>query len=269
MNKTVEKELAAQYAKIATNLNNNPSEEYLDKLLETFSQQLSSISEKKQDYTSQKQLLRRLTAVKDNSSEINLTEDQKITGSIEKLKVIYEDNTEITTEQMNRKIQGLQPYLEIIENIDLHDYTIEDEKFLKFLETLLLKKRKGKFRIKNIGKEVIQSQEVKERLNSYFSDKKKPIKKFSAIVERINEDSKDDWNINQNLLNTFWLALRNSHLDQSTLNRVKSLFNSGSTIKEAIRTVVTNQITRSKIKILVKQFQLQGQELQEARKRLY
>jgi len=230
-NKDINQQLVNEYAKIATKLNNNPSEQYLDKLLETFTLQLSSISESKQEYKTQKKLLRNLKSIKDNSTDIKMKKDQAIIGSIEKIMAIYENNTLLNEKQIALKYKGLKPYLDILENIDLDDFKIEDENFLDFLEQLLAKHRKEKFTITKIHK-LEKPTPTHERFTRYFNDegaqRAKKVKTKKPLDESFN------CYYEMNLL----LALKNSGIcEQSDLNRIKSL-GTGKLLTESIKAVI-------------------------------
>ena len=260
MNKDIERELIKEYGKIASNLNNNPSEEYLDQLLETFTQQLSNISESKNDYKNSRKLLRSLKSVKANSNDIELTEDQKIIGSLEKIQIIYNDDRKLTEEQINRKYEGLKPYLDILENVDLDDLNIEDEAFLDFLEKLLAKNRKGKFTISKIYS-LEEPTPTHERFTSYFNDegaqKAKKVKTKRPLDEEFN------CYYEMNLL----LALKNSGIcEQSDLNRIKSL-GTGSLLTESIKKVIPKS-KHHRIKPLVKIQNEKYKEYLQAQSRL-
>jgi len=256
MNKDIERELIKEYGKIASNLNNNPSEEYLDQLLETFTQQLSNISESKNDYKNSRKLLRSLKSVKANSNDIELTEDQKIIGSLEKIQIIYESDTLLTEQQIDKKYKDLKPYLDILEDVDLDDFTIEDEEFRDFLEKLLAKHRSN-YKITNIGPLEKPSKPVHERLTSYFNDKNVKVKTKKTLDEEYNTYYE------MNLL----LALKNSGIcEQSDLNRIKSL-GTGALLTESIKKVIPKS-KHHRIKPLVKIQNEKYKEYLQAQSRL-
>lgn len=117
-----------------------------------------------------------------------------------------------------------------------------------------------------------------ERLNSYFKKdyrianiktvKPTSIKTDKEILKEIEKGNSLELPTFQ--LNNFLLALRNmDYLDQSQLNRLRSLLNSGATMEESVKALIPNRTARLEVFQLLKKHQATAKTLDEARKRLY
>ena len=275
-----EKELKKEYSKIMKKLQDpNISESYLDDLLKIMSEQLNiapniSIKDKRDIKKAYQEI-----------QETNKKEDLKL-KALKQLKKLWKFNEPIDTYQANALQNRANIALDLIDIDELQE--TEDKDFLEFLELLLAnKKQASSYKIDRISDIQIKESEdteatikANQRLNSYFqnihpkSQRGKTIiktpkrKTHEQIIEAINNNN-GDFDIPENYLNTFFVALRNTHLGQSDLNRIKSLVKSGSDMKEAIYSVVTNKSKRSSIERLIRKHQAMAIKLDEARKRLY
>jgi len=268
-------ELKKEYSKIMKKLQDpNISESYLDDLLKIMSDQLIiapniSIKDKRDIKKAYQEI-----------QETNKKEDLKL-KALKQLKKLWKFNEPIDTFQANTLQNRANIALDLIDIDELQE--TEDKDFLEFLELLISnKKQKSSYKIDRISDIYLDESEAKanQRLSSYFqniqpkSQRGKTIiktpkrKTHEQIIEAINNNN-GDFDIPENYLNTFYVALRNTHLGQSDLNRIKSLVKSGSDMKEAIYSVVTNKSKRSSIERLVRKHQSMAIQLDEARKRLY
>lgn len=230
-----ETDLAKEFYRIGREINKpDVSEETLDKYLEIFSKQLSALEESKGEYYSSKLLLRNLKAVQDNkkfNQPTQLTEEQKIIGAIEKIQAAYKSDRDMTSQEIERKVQGLQPYLKTLEGVDLDDYTIEDEEFISFLQKLLARGRKGTYKVTTIRDEEYKPlMPTHERFTSYFNDTN--AKRAKEVKNKIDEEFNTYYEMN------LLVALKNNGIaDQSELNRIKSL-GMGKKLSESIKAVI-------------------------------
>ena len=253
MTKKLENELLREFVRIDENLTNKTyTNSELDYLLEVFLTQLSSSSQ-----VSKKTQLELLENIKEIPSIKESTRKREQDMAISQLKKYYYLDEPIDgseAQAIERKA-----YL-VLDLVDLEEVKeTEEENFVKFLEDILRRKKKvSTYKISKIGDTKIE-ENLNDRLYSYFKDE---------INENLNEDSKD-WDIPNNYINTFYLALRNLYLGQSELNRIKSLVSSGTNLKKAIKEVVPSKDKRRRIERLVRKHQSNAIKLDEARKKLY
>jgi len=282
MTKKIEKELLNEFVKIDENLTKKKySSKELDNLLEIFLTQLSSNS--KVSKKNQLNLLENLDSLK-ASKESKAKKEKKLSSkdlelkALSQLRKLYYFDEPIDNFQAQALQNRANIALDLIDIDKLQE--TEEEDFIEFLELLLRrKKQNSSYKIDRISDIQIEEsvQKANKRLNSYFQDtgvktkirtKQPKRKSYDEIIESINNND-GDFDIPENYLNTFFVALRNTHLGQSDLNRIKSLVKSGSDMKEAIYSVITNKSKRSSIERLVRKHQAMAIKLDEARKRLY
>jgi hypothetical protein len=267
-----EKELKKEYAQIMKKLQNpNVSESYLDNMIKIMSEQLQAIPTVK---AKDKKVIKRAY---NQIVEANKKENIK-DKALSQLKKLWKFDEDID----NFQAQALENRAFIaLDLINLEEVKeTEDKDFIEFLELLFKRKRQASsYKILKIGNTQIEESlstsidKTEDRLYSYFKDiqpKNKRIldKRYKSIIENIT-NNQEDLDIPRNYLNTFYLALRNLFLNQIELNKVKSLVNSGSTLKEAINSVVTNKSKRSSIERLIRKHQAMAIKLEENRRRLY
>jgi len=150
-----------------------------------------------------------------------------------------------------KSVKDLEKY-----NIDIEQITQDKEvEYKKWLEYILSLKVGKPYTINKIDDEKVQ-----ERLYKHFKDIPTP-----KTIKTKNADFEINEMFEQNLL----LTLINSSLaEQSDINRIRALKNSGATLTESIKTVIPNKQKHNEIKKLVEIQRSKYNEYIESQKRL-
>jgi len=124
----------------------------------------------------------------------------------------------------------------------------------------------------------VDIQQAQEKLEQYFNldntTKTKPIKEskkstYKQIVENIQRiDNTNSWDIPVNVEPYFWQALRNNYMDQSQINRARSIYKSGASIEESVKAIAKPRDYKG-IEKLVRIQQNKSKQLLEAQQRLF
>jgi hypothetical protein len=261
MNRKQQIALIAEYDNILEELGNNPSEDYLDNLLLIFSEQMSLMP----TLTTEQQDSMRIQTLELLESETSI----KVKKSLLKIHKVYKDDSKISINESKQLLNTLENDIKNIANNkeiceDIEMKYIDDEDFRKFLSILIANMRnKDDYKIIRLGKQhqlPDNKIKVQERLNHYFNEPK--------ITESIKND-RTTWDIPKSTINYFWQGVRNKHLDQSQTNRAKSLYNSGASLEESIKTIIPNKSRQREIHKLVVLNQEKANQLNKSRKRLY
>jgi hypothetical protein len=192
------------------------------------------------------------------------TDDEIEVKTLEKIYKLWKMKDNLTDKELEKNVSELMEYIEQFLEIEFSDEAMEqfDDDFKEFIQKIYLLS--------------IDIKQAEKRLYSYFdigNRKSKPTnekkqKTYKQIIENIN-NNKRDWEIPNNLIGYFWQGARNTILEQSELNRARSLYKNGASLEEALKTVVVNKDKQIKLEKLIRKHQSRAVSLDEQQKRLY
>ena len=245
ISKETKQELLLEYYEILENIyTNNYSDKELDNLLLIFSESLSTNSNvsKMHQHNMDKQTMQLIKEMEEKKLKSINEQKENIYNSYIKLSSKDFSSNEIDklTKEIIQNIENLKDL-----DIEVQQITAEDKDFKNWIDKLMKKSLNKK-------------EAIEKRLNSHFNDKT-----ISEACKTV-----DDQFEAPGMEQEIFQSLRNYVTCQSSINRIRSLKNSGASLTESIKTVIPKKKWNEVQKYVNIQKQ-RSKEFKETQKRLY